>query len=55
MDFWTEASLFSAAGLPALVLGPGNIAQAHLTDEWVALSQLQRAYELYGQLVNADE
>lgn len=55
VDFWTEASLFSAAGLPALVLGPGNIAQAHITDEWVALSQLQRAYELYGQLVNADE
>src|SRR3546814_8273034 len=29
VDFWTEASLFSAAGLAALVCGPGNIAQAH--------------------------
>lgn len=54
VDFWTEASLFSAAGLPALVLGPGNIAQAHATDEWVTLSQLEQAFQLYGQLVKDD-
>ena len=42
VDFWTEASLFSAAGLVAFVYGPGDIAQAHTADEWVALDQLQR-------------
>lgn len=42
VDFWTEASLFSAAGLTAMVYGPGDIAQAHTADEWVALEQLQR-------------
>ncbi len=42
VDFWTEASLFSQAGLTALVYGPGDIAQAHTADEWVALEQLQR-------------
>ncbi len=47
VDFWTEASLFSAAGMPALVLGPGDIAQAHTADEWVALEQLERAASLY--------
>lgn len=41
VDFWTEASLFSAAGLTAFVYGPGDIAQAHTADEWVALNQLQ--------------
>jgi len=41
VDFWTEASLFSAAGYTALVYGPGNIAQAHTADEWVSLDQLQ--------------
>lgn len=51
VDFWTEASLFSAAGLPAIVLGPGDIAQAHAANEWVALEQLQRALELYGGVV----
>jgi acetylornithine deacetylase len=41
VDFWTEASLFSQAGLTAFVFGPGDIAQAHTADEWVALDQLQ--------------
>ena len=41
VDFWTEASLFSQAGLTALVYGPGDIAQAHTADEWVSLDQLQ--------------
>lgn len=41
VDFWTEAALFSEAGYTALVYGPGDIAQAHTADEWVALDQLQ--------------
>lgn len=42
VDFWTEASLFSQAGMTAIVFGPGDIAQAHAADEWVALEQLDR-------------
>lgn len=45
VDFWTEASLFSQAGLTALVFGPGDIAQAHTADEWVALDQLKHYTE----------
>ena len=41
VDFWTEASLFSAAGLTALVYGPGRIAQAHAADEWVSIAELE--------------
>ncbi|MGO4501731.1 MULTISPECIES: acetylornithine deacetylase [unclassified Dyella] len=41
VDFWTEAALFSAAGYISFVYGPGDIAQAHTADEWVALDQLQ--------------
>ncbi|MGY6554750.1 MAG: acetylornithine deacetylase [Wenzhouxiangella sp.] len=51
VGFWTEASLFSAAGLPALVLGPGDIAQAHAIDEWIALDQLERVEALYRRIV----
>ena len=51
VGFWTEASLFSEAGLPALVLGPGDIAQAHVVDEWVALDQLARAQTIYRSIV----
>lgn len=51
VGFWTEASLFSDAGIAALVLGPGDIAQAHAVDEWVALEQLEQAQTLYRRLV----
>jgi acetylornithine deacetylase len=50
VDFWTEASLFSAAGLAAIVFGPGDIAQAHAADEWVALDQLETAAGTYQRL-----
>lgn len=53
LDFWTEASLFGAAGVPALVLGPGNIEQAHVLNEWVSLEQLGRCLEIYRGLVEA--
>lgn len=52
LAFWTEASLFGAAGTPALVLGPGRIEQAHVVDEWVALEQLERALGIYANIVN---
>ncbi|MEO5558578.1 MAG: acetylornithine deacetylase [Dokdonella sp.] len=53
VDFWTEASLFSAAGLAAIVYGPGDIAQAHSADEWVALDQLAAATTIYQRLLEA--
>ena len=53
--FWTEASLFSAANQPAIVLGPGNIEQAHTDDEWVALDQLWKAASIYQRLIEASE
>jgi acetylornithine deacetylase len=51
VDFWTEAALFSAAGYTAFVYGPGDIAQAHSADEWVALDQLQRYAEVIFRLI----
>ncbi len=55
LDFWTEASLFGAAGVPALVLGPGSIEQAHVVDEWVSTEQLEAALHIYARLVEADD
>jgi acetylornithine deacetylase len=51
VDFWTEAALFSAAGLTALVYGPGHIEQAHTADEWVALEELVSAATTYRRLL----
>ncbi len=52
VDFWTEAALFAQAGVPALVLGPGDIAQAHTVNEWVAVDQLLTCYQLYAGLLS---
>ncbi|HEU0277992.1 MAG TPA: acetylornithine deacetylase [Rhodanobacteraceae bacterium] len=51
VDFWTEAALFSQTGLPTLVFGPGDIAQAHSVDEWVALDQLARVAGAYARVL----
>lgn len=34
-----------------LVLGPGNIAQAHTHDEWIELAELARGTALYSRLI----
>ena len=52
VNFWTEASLFSEAGLDAIVFGPGDIAQAHAADEWVALDELRRAAVHYLRIID---
>lgn len=54
VDFWTEAARFSEAGWPAVVLGPGDIRQAHSEGEWVGLEQLQSTFELYSRIAHGD-
>ena len=51
VDFWTEASLFSQAGHTTFVFGPGDIAQAHTADEFVALQQLDDYTETVTRLI----
>jgi acetylornithine deacetylase/succinyl-diaminopimelate desuccinylase-like protein len=40
--------------MPSIVLGPGDIAQAHVADEWVGLEQLETACELYQRVMKND-
>jgi acetylornithine deacetylase len=53
VDFWTEAALFSQAGYTTFVYGPGDIAQAHAADEWVALSDLATVIETYRTILES--
>jgi acetylornithine deacetylase/succinyl-diaminopimelate desuccinylase-like protein len=46
VDFFSDAGVLASAGIPSVVFGPGDIAQAHTTDEWVAVSQLERGAQL---------
>lgn len=46
--YFTDASVLTAqSGLPTLIWGPGNVAQAHQTDEYVELEQVLTATKLY--------
>ncbi|OGD55455.1 hypothetical protein A3K78_03235 [Candidatus Bathyarchaeota archaeon RBG_13_52_12] len=38
--YYTEAVSYTAAGIPTIICGPGNIDQAHTPDEYITLKQL---------------
>lgn len=45
--FCCDASKIADIGIPCLILGPGDIAQAHTATEFVALDQLEAGVETY--------
>lgn len=47
VPYGTHASRIAAAGVPAVVFGPGDIAQAHTKDEWIEVSELHKAADVY--------
>jgi acetylornithine deacetylase len=53
VQFGTNASTLADAGIPAVVLGPGDIAQAHGPDEWIEVTELDRAVDVYSALMRA--
>lgn len=48
--FGTEAGVFSALGLSAIVCGPGSIDQAHKPNEYVTVTQLQACVDMLAGL-----
>ena len=46
VDFFCDAAVLSAGGIPSVVFGPGDIAQAHTADEWISLASLERGKHL---------
>lgn len=44
--YFCDASVLARAGIPSVVFGPGDIAQAHTADEWISLSSLEKAEAL---------
>ena len=52
VSFGTEGGLFEAAGIPAVVCGPGSILQAHRPDEYVALSQIAKCEDFVARLID---
>ena len=46
VDYFCDAAILSAGGIPSVVFGPGDIAQAHTADEWISLAELERGKNL---------
>ncbi len=51
VSFGTEAPFFDQLGMQTLVLGPGDIAQAHQPDEYLALERIPPTLELLRALI----
>ena len=53
VDYFSDASPIAMGGTPAIVFGPGNIAQAHTDNEWLDLDQLDKAVTIITQFLQA--
>lgn len=53
VGYSTEAGLFEQAGIPTIVCGPGDIAQAHKADEYLTIEQLHACENFLCKLVAA--
>ena len=50
VPYSTDAAAIAAAGIPAVVFGPGDIARAHTCDESVPLDEVEQASEILYRL-----
>ncbi len=48
--YGSEASNFTEVE-NLILLGPGNITEAHKSDEWITLAQLERGQDVYAELI----
>jgi len=51
LDYWTEAALYEAAGIAAVVIGPGDIKAAHAPDESVTVDDLEWAATAFADVI----
>ncbi|MFQ5620140.1 MAG: acetylornithine deacetylase [Rhodospirillales bacterium] len=50
--FGSEGGLFQQSGIPAVICGPGSVAQAHQPNEFVSVAQLDECAELLGKVAD---
>lgn len=51
VTYGTEAGIFAQAGIPTVVCGPGDIAQAHAPDEFIELDQIAQCEAFLDRLI----
>lgn len=50
-DTWADAATYLLAGIPAYCYGPGAIERAHMTDEWVSISELRTCSAVVARVI----
>ena len=53
VDYFCDAAILGMHGIPSVVFGPGDIAQAHTEDEWIALAELEKAQAILSAFLRA--
>jgi len=51
--FFCDAAVLADAGIPSVVFGPGDVAQAHTAGEWISLAWLERGKNLLLNFLNS--
>ena len=46
-----NAGVFKQAGIPCVILGPGSIRQAHTADEYIELTEVVKAIDVYAEMI----
>jgi len=44
--------LVNNAHIPTVILGPGNLEQCHIADEWISIEDLEKGAKVYREVVN---
>ncbi len=53
VHYFSDAAIFAQTGTPAVLFGPGDIAQAHTVNEWISLRSLDRATVMLKKFLEA--
>ena len=51
--YYTEGAIYNEAGIPTVICGPGDIAQAHRPDEFITQAQLNNGVPFLTKLIEA--
>jgi len=50
--WFCDAAIFSAQGVPAVAVGPGSIAQAHIENEFIEVAALEEGVEFFKRFLH---
>ena len=53
VPFGTDAPWIAGLGIPTVIFGPGDIAQAHTCDEWIEMAEIDKAADILFRFAQA--